>query len=112
MQDTRYLALSHCWGTAHGGHVPRTTKATLSDRLVSIDWEELSKTFQDALIITRGLGMRYIWIDSLCIVQDDKEDFETECAKMGLVYSKAHCTIAVSFPPIFSAFPVVIRGLK
>ena len=96
---TKYLALSHCWGTASGGQVPKTTKASLADRLAGIDWDELSKTFHDALEITRGLCMQYIWIDSLCIIQDDEADFQIECAKMGQVYSNAVCTIAVR--PLF-----------
>jgi hypothetical protein len=96
--NIEYLALSHCWGTALGAHIPRTTKATLTARQSCIHWDELSKTFQDAIKITQGLGVRYIWIDALCIVQDDQEDFEIECAKMAMVYSNAYCTIAVGIP--------------
>ena len=94
-ENIQYMALSHCWGTALGAHIPRTTRATLIAREAGIRWEELSKTFQDAIKIAQGLGLRYIWIDSLCIVQDDPDDFEIECAQMGMVYSKAYCTISV-----------------
>lgn len=75
--------------------MPKTTGSTLAERMAGIAWDELSKTFQDALVATKGLGFRYIWIDSLCIIQDSEEDFQLECAKTGSVYSNAVCTIAV-----------------
>lgn len=92
-----YVALSHCWGTTSGTLVPKTLKANLIQRTDSIKWDEMTKTFQDALMITRGLGLRYVWIDSLCIIQDVEEDFLIECAKMGSVYDNAYCTLAVCF---------------
>ena len=95
----QYLALSHCWGTASGGRIPKTTNENLAERMVGVRWDELSKTFQDSLVITRCLGLRYIWIDSLCIIQDSEEDFEVQCARMGQVYLNAACTIAVRVAP-------------
>ncbi|KAK1524235.1 uncharacterized protein CCOS01_09322 [Colletotrichum costaricense] len=56
----------------------------------------LSKTFQDAVLVTRRLGIKYIWIDSLCIIQDSKLDWETESVKMAEVYSNAYLTIAAT----------------
>lgn len=97
-EAVEYIALSHCWGTALGAHIPRTTRSTLAAREAGIHWDELSKTFQDAIKISQGLGVQFIWIDSLCIIQDDQDDFEIECAQMGMVYSKAYCTIAVGIP--------------
>lgn len=61
-----------------------------------ITWASLSKTSQDAINLTRKLGVQSIWIDSLCIVQDDKYDWETESATMAAVYRDAYLTIAVS----------------
>lgn len=88
-----YFTLSHCWGN----HQPlKTTKATLSERMNGIKWESLPKTFQDAVTITRKLQMQYIWIDSLCIVQDDADDWETEAAKMGTIYEASLLTISAS----------------
>jgi hypothetical protein len=55
-----------------------------------------SKTFQDAVIVTRHLGFRYLWIDSLCIIQDDKQDWEREVARMALVYKGSQLTIAAT----------------
>lgn len=94
--DRRYLALSHCWGPKPKKYVAKTTKANLKSRLKRIDSRKLSKTFQDALVITRELGLRYIWIDSLCIIQDEPKDFESESAKMSQVYSRSYCTISAS----------------
>jgi hypothetical protein len=51
-----------------------------------IDVSTLSKNFRDAIIITRGLGMRFIWIDALCIIQNSIEDWALESAKMGQYY--------------------------
>ncbi|KAK1830907.1 heterokaryon incompatibility protein-domain-containing protein [Podospora conica] len=88
-----YAALSHCWGKAP---VVRTTKASLPLFTQGVDPSTLSKTFMDAISLTRNLGIRYLWIDSLCIVQDDALDWEREAARMALVYSKARVTIAAS----------------
>lgn len=86
-----YIALSHCWG-----HVQplTTTKSTLRDRLECIPWDSLPQTFQDAITVTRQLGLRYIWIDSLCILQDDETDWMNESVKMASVYGHSHLTIA------------------
>lgn len=76
--------------------IVRTTKATIEQMKRGIPWASLSKTFQDAIILTRKLGVQYIWIDSLCIIQDDKFDWETESATMAAVYQNAYLTIAAS----------------
>jgi hypothetical protein len=73
-----------------------TRTRTLLSHMKSIEFSELPKSFRDALIITRSLNIPYIWIDSLCIIQDSREDWESESARMGLVYSHAWCTIAAS----------------
>ena len=65
----QYIALSHCWGTAQ--HFT-TEKKTLAERLSGMSWAVLPKTFRDAIFLTRKLGIRFIWIDSLCIIQDDR----------------------------------------
>lgn len=71
--ESPYVCLSHCWGSSQ---LISTTRNTIKDRKRGIPWSELSKTFQDAINVTRSLGYLYIWIDSLCIVQDDKNDWE------------------------------------
>lgn len=74
-----------------------TTKANYQQRLLSVSLKELSTTFQDAIWLTRRLGIRYIWIDSLCIVQDDKRDWENEAMRMAQLYSAAYLTIAAGY---------------
>jgi Heterokaryon incompatibility protein (HET) len=90
-----YVALSHSWGSPDKRPLT-TTKATFLTRLEGISWNSLPKTFQDAIEVTRAVGLRYIWIDSLCIIQDDHEDWLHEAADMGLVYERARLTIAAS----------------
>lgn len=72
-ERSRYLALSHCWGN---GTVLKTTTKNLHQRQEGIPFSSLSKTFQEAVQITRAFGIRYIWIDSLCILQDSTADWE------------------------------------
>lgn len=71
-----------------------TTTATLAAREHGIQLSSLPLTFQDAIKITRSLGLQYIWIDSLCILQDSKADWVEESAKMGTYYSSSWLTIA------------------
>jgi hypothetical protein len=99
VNSMRYLALSHCWGTQRGKVVPKTVKSNLEDHLQELKLSSLSKTYREALIIAFKLRIRYAWIDSLCIIQDDAADFERECGQMNKVYSQATCTISVSPMP-------------
>ncbi|KKY15440.1 putative heterokaryon incompatibility protein [Diplodia seriata] len=95
----RYVALSHCWGPPDSSRPPlTTTSATLRQHRRRIPLDGLSQTFRDAIRITRALGLRYLWIDSLCILQDadDKADWAREAPKMGTVYEQAHLTISAS----------------
>ena len=91
--DGGYIALSHCWGKIHIIH---TLKDNYDHHLSHIDFSSLSKTFRDAVHATRQLGFRYIWIDSLCIIQDDDNDWATEAATMCDVYQYATLTIAAA----------------
>jgi hypothetical protein len=86
-QHVCYVALSYRWGSENN---LKTTKLTLEDYQNGI----LPRTLLDAVIVTRRLGARYIWIDSLCIVQDDPGDWAAEAAKMGGVYMNSYFTIA------------------
>lgn len=73
-----------------------TSRSVLASRKLGIDIAHLPQTFQDAIVVTRRLGVRYIWIDSLCICQDDMHDWERESARMAAVYSNAYLTIAAT----------------
>ncbi|KAI5917501.1 HET-domain-containing protein [Camillea tinctor] len=85
-----YVALSHCWG---GPITPVLDATTLGHFQINIPYDALPSNFQDAITITRGLGIRYLWIDSLCILQDSKGDWERESKMMGLIYRNSTVTI-------------------
>ncbi|OOF93993.1 hypothetical protein ASPCADRAFT_516939 [Aspergillus carbonarius ITEM 5010] len=90
-----YTALSYCWGPPD--HWPlRTTNGNLQQHKSGIAVEALTKTYRDAITVTRSLGIRYLWIDALCIIQGDAGDWKNECERMGLYYAKAHLVIAAS----------------
>jgi hypothetical protein len=78
-----YACLSHCWGKAES---IKTTQATLPGYQQAIPWDQLPKVFRDAIEHCRLLGIEYIWIDSLCIIQDDREDWRQEALQMASVY--------------------------
>ncbi|KAG8412667.1 hypothetical protein J3458_013109 [Metarhizium acridum] len=86
-----YVTLSHSWG---GVSPITTTTNTISQRMKTIAYKSLPKTFQDAVTITRSLGIQYLWIDSPCIVQDSQEDWQREAANMKHVY--ANCCAMIS----------------
>lgn len=94
----KYTALSHCWGPRAYQPI-RTTRRSLSMGSSSVPLNNHSAVFSDAIWLCRQLGIDYIWIDSLCIVQDDEQDWEVESAKMAQYYSLAHLTIAVETSP-------------
>jgi Heterokaryon incompatibility protein (HET) len=89
-----YLCLSHCWGEP--AKTLKTFQNNLLDFKLEIPWSSLPKTFQDAIIITRSLHQRYLWIDSLCIVQDDKDDWRRESVQMSEIYRNSHLTLAAT----------------
>ncbi|KAH7061953.1 heterokaryon incompatibility protein-domain-containing protein [Paraphoma chrysanthemicola] len=90
-QQGRYACLSHCWG---GIEILRTTKATYLDFQRTIPWCGLPPTFKHAIEVTWHAGLRYIWIDSLCIIQDDNADWRHEGSKMASIYTKSYFTLA------------------
>ncbi|KXJ85077.1 heterokaryon incompatibility protein-domain-containing protein, partial [Microdochium bolleyi] len=89
----RYVALSHRWGEKRDSCCV-TTRTNIEERKNNIPWDELPKVFDDAIKLAIGLGVSYIWIDSLCIVQDDAEDWEREATNMVRIFSNALVTIA------------------
>lgn len=91
--ENKYLALSHCWGGQH--FCLRTSN--LDDFVHKIDYFALPKTYQDAIEIARRLRIRYLWIDSICIIQDSEADWQAESTVMGDVYQSAFCTIAATW---------------
>lgn len=91
--DTEYATLSHCWGSSATFTMTRNNLLTLHK---SVPLKELSKTFQEAILAARHLGFQYPWIDSLCIVQGDIEDWRGEGSAMSIVYGNSSLTIAAT----------------
>ncbi|KAF1358180.1 HET-domain-containing protein, partial [Lizonia empirigonia] len=89
-----YACLSHCWGPPGDSRVLRTVSETLSMFLEHIPWSSLPRNFRDTIDFVRALGIRYLWIDSLCIIQDDPLDWDRESAKMADIY--ANCVISIA----------------
>ena len=96
-ENFRYLALSYRWGRSKtllntmDIRADLETEAGLLKRL-----EEVPKTIKDAMNLVRELGERYLWVDSLCIIQDDPEDKANQITAMDVVYSSAILTIAAT----------------
>lgn len=86
---------AHCWGDVD--HRPISTqRATFNDPLTRLPFDRLPKTFREALMLTHGMGLKYLWIDSLCIVQDDEQDWLRESENMGNIYRLADLVIAAA----------------
>ncbi len=87
-----YVAVSHCW--SHSLPI-KTEKASLPSRQARLEWASLPVAFQESVQIARSLGIRYVWIDSLCIVQDDAEEWEIESGRMANIYENSFVTLAL-----------------
>lgn len=93
LSPASYMTLSHCWGEANGPRPPKLTDSNVDSMRNRIPIETLPRTFQDAIQITRNLGVSYLWIDSLCIIQDSLEDWRRESRLMDKVYRYSACNI-------------------
>ncbi|KAF1997706.1 HET-domain-containing protein, partial [Amniculicola lignicola CBS 123094] len=94
-QTGQYIALSYCWGSEPGNN-SMTLKANLSERLESLPRDTLPGAIRDAVTIADRLGMKYIWVDALCMVQDDAQDKNVELGNMSQYYRNSWLTIAAS----------------
>ncbi|KAK4618354.1 hypothetical protein CLAFUW4_12223 [Fulvia fulva] len=88
-----YAALSYCWGSTEQY---RLTSETTDQLAAGVQSHDLAKTTQDAIDIAREIGLRYLWIDALCIYQDDCADWERQSANMGNIYENAALTLVAS----------------
>lgn len=109
-----YACLSHCWGTTP---TFRTISDNISTYTRSISWSTLPQVYQHAIRLTNKLDIPFLWIDSLCIVQDSEEDWLAESAKMADIYSRAVLTIAASLAErdtdsLFSHAPQTYRSKR
>lgn len=87
----QYICLSYCWGTSD---FLKTTRETVADHRKGIALNNLPQVFQDAIRISWALKIRYLWIDALCIIQKDEEDWDAESKLMAEVYRGSCLTIA------------------
>ncbi|KAI1332175.1 heterokaryon incompatibility protein-domain-containing protein [Xylariaceae sp. FL0255] len=92
----QYIALSYCWGADPEYHF-KTTQQNSDEYRNGIDFGNIPLTQREAIVCALFLGIRYLWIDSLCIIQDSPRDWETEAARMSTVYSNAMLTLAATF---------------
>jgi hypothetical protein len=89
-----YMTLSHCWSLSQS---LRLTASTLESMESGLEMSCLPTTFRDAILVARALKIRYLWTDSLCILQDSFQDWSRESSMMGLVYANSCCNIAATW---------------
>ena len=94
-ENSRYMALSYCWGTTSFFQLSNDSFPMLLD---GVSLEEFPKTIQDAIEVTRCLGVRFLWVDSLCMFQDSKgsPSWLDEALQMDKVYAHSYATIAAT----------------
>jgi hypothetical protein len=89
-----YATLSHCWGKI----VPfKLLASNISELKQGISLSQLPKTFQQAIVVTRQLSVEYIWIDSLCIIQDSKSDVSQD----SFALLNGLCTLSSTVEPAY-----------
>ena len=109
-----YAALSHSWFDSKPLSLKKSNLNLYRGRLI---WNELPLAFQECIEFVRKLGIRYLWIDSLCIVQDDPREWEIEYRRMASIFENSKVTIALhqagpnqtSFPKLVCAFTAQYR---
>ncbi|KAM0129185.1 hypothetical protein ACHAP3_007916 [Botrytis cinerea] len=90
VQVSHYSTLSHCWGNSD---ILKLTISNLESFKAGISLERLPKSFIEAISVARTLSIPYIWIDSLCIIQDSDDDWQTESVLMEDVYGNSSLKI-------------------
>ncbi|KAF2651700.1 HET-domain-containing protein [Lophiostoma macrostomum CBS 122681] len=89
----RYICLSHCWGTKRAFE---TTTKNLHEMQEGFAMTDLPPTYRDAVVMSRLFGIEYLWIDSLCIIQNSRDDWLQESAQMMEIYSRSFLTLAAT----------------
>jgi len=90
----RYAALSYCWGPGyHAQYQLKTTRDNIDAHFTEIPIDQSPPLLRDAIYATRELGVSFLWVDSLCIIQGDREDWVREAGTMHKVYGGAYITI-------------------
>lgn len=92
----KYIALSYCWGKDGSMQLLRNNLDIWKEEL---PYGELPQTIQDAISTTRKLGLEYLWVDRVCIIQDDYEDVKKELSAMARIYQRSFLTISAASAP-------------
>lgn len=92
----KYATLSHCWGQKSEKHL---TRASYNDLKNGTDLAVLPRTFREAVLACQILNIEYLWIDSLCIVQDDEDDWRHHTGLMANVYASGYVNLAATYSP-------------
>ncbi|KAK5654280.1 hypothetical protein OQA88_7456 [Cercophora sp. LCS_1] len=98
-----YAALSYVWGKAENMYSTKLTN--LDEHRRALPFNSLPQTLQDAITLCSALGIHYLWVDALCIIQGDLEDrdWKEQCGEMATIYSNAYLTITADDSPESSA---------
>lgn len=92
----RYAAISYCWGAKEDAEKQlKTTTSTLQQHLLGIELQDMPQTIADAVELCRAIGLRYLWVDALCIIQDDDDDWTRESFEMSNIYANSLITFCV-----------------
>ncbi|ETS83956.1 hypothetical protein PFICI_05832 [Pestalotiopsis fici W106-1] len=89
----RYVTLSYCWG---GDQPAKLVKDKVAAYSAGIPFQSLPRAIQDAILVTIGIDISYLWVDALCIIQDDDDDKADQIIQMHRIYQYSHATIAAS----------------
>ncbi|KAF7908922.1 hypothetical protein BELL_0355g00030 [Botrytis elliptica] len=96
-----YLILSYCWGMTPKDAPWQLTTTTMPLFATEIPLSILPQTLHDAIMLTRKLGEHYIWIDSMCILQDSTEDWQFEASNMASIYGSAIMTLVAASSSVY-----------
>ncbi len=127
-EDGRYACLSYCWGS---DTFLRLTEDNEKQLLDDVPWDSLPQTYKDAVLVTAGLGIPFLWIDALCIMQNpsNPKDWEEQSTVMHEIYGHAFLCIAAAnarratdgflsqrrsfeFPQVLKCDDLVVYGRK
>ncbi|KAH7174402.1 heterokaryon incompatibility protein-domain-containing protein [Fusarium flagelliforme] len=90
----RYAALSYCWGSGDAAAKQlKTVRDTVKEHCTSIAMEKVPQTVAETVQVCRAIGIRFLWVDALCIIQHDEEDWSKESFQMSLVYENSYFTL-------------------
>lgn len=89
-EPSAYILLSYCWG---GDQPLKSEKGRVAELAKGFQYEQLPKTLQDAVTVCRHLGVRFLWVDAICLIQDDEADKAQQIAQMPTIYKNGYLTI-------------------